>query len=272
MDKSSCIELLKRPELLRSTSTEDLKEAIKSYPYFNNLQILAAKKARMENTENQADLLFSAALSTASRVRLHFFMESDLVELDEVEKEVDNEISAELVESLKAKPKPTFELPKQEYKSTPEEMGEQILEHTDIEGAKEDESHSFTGWLSKLGKGDVEEETSEDNGETEVLDEVDEMIQAHAYEAQLIKSASQIENINEEVSSEKEDNTEVDMDELAKKSASLQMGNVTETLAGIFELQKKYTKAIEAYEFLSLKYPEKSSFFASKIKNLKSKL
>jgi len=45
---------------------------------------------------------------------------------------------------------------------------------------------------------------------------------------------------------------------------------MTETLANIYLKQKKFTKAIEAYEILSLKYPEKNSFFARKIKKIKN--
>ena len=49
---------------------------------------------------------------------------------------------------------------------------------------------------------------------------------------------------------------------------------ITETLAKIYLNQKKFNKAIKAYEILSLKYPKKSSFFANQIihiKKLKSK-
>ncbi len=41
---------------------------------------------------------------------------------------------------------------------------------------------------------------------------------------------------------------------------------MTETLAKVYLEQKKYKKAIQAYRILSLKYPEKSSFFADRIK------
>jgi len=44
---------------------------------------------------------------------------------------------------------------------------------------------------------------------------------------------------------------------------------MTETLAQVYLKQKKYQKAIEAYEILILKYPKKSSFFADQINNIK---
>lgn len=45
---------------------------------------------------------------------------------------------------------------------------------------------------------------------------------------------------------------------------------MTETLAKVYLEQKKYTKAIQAYEILILKYPEKSSFFADRINEIKN--
>jgi hypothetical protein len=44
---------------------------------------------------------------------------------------------------------------------------------------------------------------------------------------------------------------------------------MTETLAKVYLEQKKYQKAIQAYEILILKYPEKSSFFADRISDIK---
>ena len=44
---------------------------------------------------------------------------------------------------------------------------------------------------------------------------------------------------------------------------------MTETLAKVYLQQKKLKKALYAYKILSLKYPEKNSFFADQIKKIK---
>jgi hypothetical protein len=43
---------------------------------------------------------------------------------------------------------------------------------------------------------------------------------------------------------------------------------ITETLAAIYFEQKNYEKALSAYKKLSLKYPEKSIYFAARIKEI----
>ena len=44
---------------------------------------------------------------------------------------------------------------------------------------------------------------------------------------------------------------------------------MTETLARIYVEQNNYDKAIQSYQILSLKYPEKSSLFAIQIESIK---
>ena len=46
-------------------------------------------------------------------------------------------------------------------------------------------------------------------------------------------------------------------------------GFMTETLAKLYLSQKNYEKAIQSYKILSLKFPEKNSYFADQIKKIK---
>jgi hypothetical protein len=58
----------------------------------------------------------------------------------------------------------------------------------------------------------------------------------------------------------------------AKESLQEETIPVSETLAKVFVLQGNYPKAIQVYEELCLKFPEKKTFFADSIKEIKKKL
>ena len=57
--------------------------------------------------------------------------------------------------------------------------------------------------------------------------------------------------------------------DLSEKSWASSDELMTETLAKVFIKQKKYDKALQAYQILGLKYPEKNSFFADQLKIIK---
>jgi hypothetical protein len=65
-----------------------------------------------------------------------------------------------------------------------------------------------------------------------------------------------------------EDLTENFDNEIVEKSVSESDELITETLAMLYFEQKKYDKALEAFQKLSLKYPEKSVYFASRIEEI----
>lgn len=62
------------------------------------------------------------------------------------------------------------------------------------------------------------------------------------------------------------------IEELGKKSVRVDDSLCTETLAIVLEQQCKWDKAIGVYEKLMSKYPEKSSIFANRISEIKSKV
>jgi hypothetical protein len=64
----------------------------------------------------------------------------------------------------------------------------------------------------------------------------------------------------------------IDSENKAKRSSVDTNLVVSETLAKIYVEQMLYHKALEAYKKLSLKYPEKSTYFASQIKYLELKV
>jgi hypothetical protein len=66
--------------------------------------------------------------------------------------------------------------------------------------------------------------------------------------------------------------TEEKQEDLTKKQSFDAQTLMTETLAEVYLKQGKLKKAKRAYEILALKYPEKSSFFANQIKEIKNTL
>ncbi|MBE3086883.1 MAG: hypothetical protein IMZ64_11780 [Bacteroidetes bacterium] len=66
--------------------------------------------------------------------------------------------------------------------------------------------------------------------------------------------------------------TNLSVEDISKPFVETERGFITETLARIYVNQGYYSKAIDIYEKLSLKFPEKSSYFASQIEKVKEYL
>lgn len=142
------------------------------------------------------------------------------------------------------------------------------------------EKHSFQEWL-KLSKtepidrsNDVLEEKDEIAQETNITDEpaVESVLEVKQEEVPdpKRKKAEIIDKFieaNPKISPIKPSGTApmVQLDINTEDNSYL----MTETLARVYLEQKKYTKAIQAYEILILKYPEKISFFADRISDIK---
>ncbi|NVN17530.1 hypothetical protein GUA46_04180 [Muricauda sp. HICW] len=122
------------------------------------------------------------------------------------------------------------------------------------------EKHSFTEWLQLTSSKEeaVEKPVVNENHQDE--DAQDELERKKKFE--LLDKF--IENNPKIVPKETlpkiniKESTKIDKNEL-----------MTETLAKVYLEQKKYKKAIQAFKILSLKYPEKSGFFADQIQAVK---
>lgn len=124
------------------------------------------------------------------------------------------------------------------------------------------EKHSFQEWLqlSKLTPIQRDEEPVAEPQEEKNEPEIDE---AKSKKLELIdkfiESNPKITPVKSVVS------TPANIDKSSQDTSFL----MTETLARVYLEQKKYQKAIQAYEILILKYPEKNAFFADRISDIK---
>lgn len=130
----------------------------------------------------------------------------------------------------------------------------------------ENDKFSFTEWLKLTSAQPIQRETTEisnKNIESEEKIIVDETIPTKQKNMDLI---DRFIETNPKITPSKSAVVPViNMDRLNEDEPFY----MTETLARIYLEQKKYQKAIQAYEILILKYPEKSSLFANRIFDIK---
>lgn len=115
------------------------------------------------------------------------------------------------------------------------------------------EKHSFREWLqlskvAPINREEQQETPIEDESKSKKLELIDKFIEA-----------------NPKIIPVKNAPAPPAAPEKPQDTSSL----MTETLAKVYLEQKKYNKAIQAYEILILKYPEKSVFFADRISDIK---
>jgi len=134
-----------------------------------------------------------------------------------------------------------------------------ILNNDDVTSKKE-EMHTFLEWLNIV----------DHNFEKNILSTSPILGTTTSYENQFIQENKKeyTQNILEG-ETDTLDEIDENVNKLADESISFKNELATETLAIIFTKQEKYDKAIQVYEKLILKYPEKSSKFATQIEKIK---
>ncbi len=145
------------------------------------------------------------------------------------------------------------------------------------------EPHTFVEWL-KLLDGKLQIQTAPNNQTDNWMEipryEVEQSLQNKKTEKSLDELAAEIKQSNQKeekitiqpVFEEGEidlfNEIDVEVTKSATESVSFKNDMMTETLANIYVKQGKIEKALDIYNTLRLKFPEKSAYFASLIQNL----
>ena len=251
--------MLNKPNAINETQTMALEAILLQFPYFQSARALHLKGLyNQDSFRYNYELKKTAAHTTDRSILFDFITSDDFATLqksnidaqEEIIKEV-NVIDSEIVsensmtsENLEPMVSETIETPTFEEKL---EIGKPLH-------FNQQEKHSFQEWL-QLTKFSPIERKNESN-EPEIDDEKQKKL---ALIDKFIESNPKIPAIKETVK------TPAIIEKKQEENSHL----MTETLAKVYLEQKKYQRAIQAYEILILKYPEKSSFFANRIKDIK---
>ncbi len=254
---------------LQNTGEEILPES--NLPSDTDSQnTIEAQGKHIDEEETIAPELEENILSSAIETALIFDVEnitqeeSDALPPSETIDEIETDIELDFTGKVVEKPDSENEV---DEESVQDSNIKQVETEVDIE------SMSFTQWLKyKQSKG----HTSQPEVTQKVKEEEPEAIEAPkeeiAKEPKLTKS--EINHLLDKFLEEEPKISRPKKDfynpvKNAKESLEESDVLVSETLAKIYHLQKNYSKAIKAYEQLSLLNPKKKSFFANQIKKIK---
>jgi tetratricopeptide (TPR) repeat protein len=277
MTTSEITTLLNKPFFVNDKQTSALENVVQEFPYFQPARALYLKGLYNQNSFKYNYALKVTAAHTTDRSVLFDFITSDeFITINEEKKsaneteileiQVENsvvvapyKIEQSIIDSIKASGNEIEE--NEEILTVADPVFEIAKENLEIGKPLEfssKEKYSFQEWL-QLAKvkpiireeNTMASEISETDIEKQKKNElIDKFIEANP-KIPPIKSNTSVSAFIFEPS--KEDNSYL----------------MTETLARVYLEQHKYQKAIQAYEILILKYPEKSSFFANRISDIK---
>ncbi len=271
---------LENPALMDAASIPQLREVISRYPYFQAAQIMLAKNLRSENHIDQLNQLQLAAVMAPNRKVFHDYLHDKRKALQKVEETVEDEVKKETEQSNVVRIEPILQVvPQKEpevneaerdslYDLIPEPIVYQLetadlpeLAPKEIEEVAEPEELSFSEWLAysnavksdsnSLEKGEFKREKPQPSrNNIELID--------HFLTRKSGSPKKRAEFFNPQ--------------KAGAKSLEADFTVISETLAQIYFQQEKYELAKQSYEALSLKYPEKSVYFAARLKEIDEKL
>ena len=291
--------LLQNPnKVISPVQTKNLEDILEEYPYFQAAKALHLKGLKNLNSFKYNKALKITAAYTTDRDILFDFITSDTFLQNTIADTIagkttpliDKEIiSEEVVTTSESTSTPTHTTPAASltltsedadqildpklFKSKDPEIDKKLAEESKAKQQLElgkplpftkKEKYSFAEWLQLTSPKAIQRnkpvaDTTSDIEEVQFSME-EEVLKKKKFELidKFIENKPKIAPIDKEDVYPKIDikpSIELDRKEL-----------MTETLAKVYLEQKKYKKAIQSYKILSLKYPEKSGFFADRIR------
>lgn len=288
--------LLQYPEdVIQPEQTEQLEEILTEYPYFQAARALHLKGLKNQNSYKYNNALKVAAAHTTDRDILFDFITSEDFLQNSIADTVSGKkpLTEQEIESEEVPPNPEMDtelIPDTRDEPLPRSIrdAEDILDPalfetkegpdetkpTEVAEAEEklqlgkpitftrDEKYSFSEWLQLTSLKGLRKKTTEEALE----DTRNKKEEAEAERRKKFDLIDKFIETNPRIRTADETSENVDLTSSTKLDKKALM---TETLAQVYLEQKKYKKAIQAYKILSLKYPEKSGFFADRIKAVK---
>jgi hypothetical protein len=282
-----------------------LQDLISKYPYCQTFHLLNAKVQHNTNEIMFDATLRQTAAYAANRKVLYYLIHQHNATVSTIPAivELAPEIETEVETAITMQDEIIADLVQETTTVLPENISELQNEPSEIIQAEEG-AFSFTQWLQKksgktppviavqntASKTNIRLDTSEEI-KSLIQDEIGELILGNVFsegyfasDAALAKKPivgnqkevalieSFIHSGHPKVIKVNKDEKVVNLENKARKSAIDTLIPVSETLAAIYVKQKLFNKGIEAYEKLSLKYPEKKAYFASLIEEIKSEI
>lgn len=247
MNASQFIDLIQKSDRLEKSDYLQLRKIQENFPYFQISHVLACRYEMGKNPELPPTHLGIAALSSPDRIWLKALLEKP-------SQKVETNIPAIKEDLLPEEPKAGSD-PIQRTESL-KKLGDQL------KGNPAPAIDKSKVKKRKPPKDELIETIKKKEKKEIVADKAKEQIDLiKAFSKKSIKLAT-IKEI------EANQNTE----NLAEASTKLDESLMTESFAKLLIRQGKKDKAMEIYEKLSLKFPEKRTYFADLIENLKEKL
>jgi len=249
MTKENFIAILENPYHFNEEALGDMERIAQEFPYFQSASAVLLKAYKNKGDYRYADLLKKTAALTSDRSMLFEY----ITQTEFIQEFAVNQIRYLDDESAEDKAKPAEEKSVEETNIIADSN---IKEEKPVEELKKElpKELNFEQWIAILmqnpsGFNEAKTNTIDNKDTNTKFDRIDRFL-----------------NEKPKITPTKSNDINID---IAKQSVTENDSLMTETLAKIYIAQKKYKRAIKAYRILSLKYPEKSVYFADQIKAIK---